>query len=357
MKKFINLCLILLCFMGFPNLISMNEIEEMKPILQKYAENTSKNPKELFEHSMNLSLTLTPSIKEKVNNFLIDNQLIITALTQKSNSLEEAYNMLDNLLDSNPTLSNHLFVSNENCRMFINDTDKQYSIVFSTPALRASNLKEKFGCFCKPMTEEQEASINNAISKTDTFQHISRFAQFELFEKIKAEKNLSLVYTPTLYLIKLPWVSEDRIADDTCIILEETISNIQPVDNTFTSSMNNEQVRQMYEIVKGVGIWNLKNHWFVDQDRKMYIIGMQQQSKTSPENFLNPVDPLLNIREGIKSLASYFPVDSKQFGYLIDAIQNDNEINSKQFMQTLINKAYESQKDLTLKEEAKDSKE
>lgn len=351
MKKLLNLTSLSLCLLIFvdSNATEVNiELEEMKPIIEKYNQGLAKNPNELFEHSLSLSLTLTPSLQSGINKFLGENQIIIEAFSKKYDSIDVATQNIDSLLESNATLTTNLNISGENCRMNLELDNKQYNIIFSTPALRAANIVEKHGLWGKPMSEEQENAINADFAKLDTFQHISRASEFELFEKIKKDKNLSLVYTPTVYLLKVPWNSENRIADDTCIILEEQIANLQLVDETFTSTMNYEQVRQIYEITKGAGIWNLSGNWYRDNEGKMYILNLQQQSKTSPDNFMNPIDPLLNRREAIKQLSSYFPFESDQFKFLIRAIMNDlelyNEDNSaKKFMKTLLNKANEAQ--------------
>lgn len=347
--KIVNLFLFLMTIFSSVNSMSP-DLGQMKCVINDYSIG-EKTPKETYKNSEKLN----PDLQREIIDWLSDNKDWIIQLTQKSRSVSEVKKDVENaseLLEKYFKRSSSIPKDVASNYVLIIPTIEQYILLMSSHYLRFLNLLEKHKWYTRPtLTQEQKDILNKELPITDTYQSISRAHYYNLFKKAKKVKHLTDIFAPKTYLVKLPWTSENRVADDTYIVVQELLSNLRPVDKRFINAMNYEKVRQMYEAVKYVGIWNIKGNWYIDNSGHMYILGMQQQSKTSPDNYVNYEDPLLDRREGVKALASYFPIDSQQFNYLLKAIDNDPDLYctdehgnrfEKNFKKTLTKKVFEA---------------
>lgn len=325
-----------------------DDITQMKDTVNEYYRDLSRTPEETLHKSMRLS----ENKKSELQTYLKRNQDWIQPLATKSSSLENSIRDTKAgyiLLKENNPASSNIHRAPGNYYIVEND----FIMIISSQFLRMKNITEKTGLYTKfisnNLTPEDVTLLNKEVSTQPTYQHISRAHYLELLLKTKKDKNLTDVFAPITYLVKFPWATEEKVTDETYAIFEEKLNDIRPVDPNFIQSMTHEQVRQIYEAVKCVGIWNL--NWYIDNTGKMYILDMEQPDKNSPEYYASHKDLLLGRREGVKALAGYFTQDSQQIAYLLDIIENDPELSfideneqkiPKNFKKTLTKKVHEA---------------
>lgn len=305
------------------------DMYKMEDVLKNYYEGVPRTPEDTLKYSEKQNF----ADKEAVQAFL-EKSAWIEKLSKKSNSynniLPDYEAAIQSIKDNNPESQNlKIHVPNAEYYVLL-PIDLKCILIMSSQYLRMLNLKEKNKCYsARTLSSEQVATLDKEVPTVDTYQHISMVHYDTLARRAIFYKNLDKIFVPFTLLIKLPWAKGDNVADDTYGVIQEYLGNdMRPVDQEFIDSMTYEEVRQMYEFIKCVGVWddNLASKWYVTTDRKMCILGIRQPDKNSPEYYASHIDPLLGRRLGIKNLAQCFKND-KQRLYLSCAINTDPELH------------------------------
>lgn len=322
-----------------PNLKGMSEI-----LIDKYYGNLPKTPQDTAA-----KLDKMDSKTEKIVQEFFNYHPWVEKLTIKHNSYQSSIDdtkagiaeIKKEAIDGQSLPILPVFKSNAfDYYALVKFNEEEGTIVFeaSTQYSQIMSVREKYGLYVKNPTPEQEAMLADYYYNNDSFQTIGRALEKLRFEIIKRIEGIKNVFTSDLFLVKYPWASNDIVCDSNyCII--EAVPCIRPVDKKFISHMDQEMITEMFKIVMFSGIWNFSERWYIDDEGHSFIIDLRPQSKHSPDHYKQHVDPLLNPRTGIEAFSKYLDLNSEQFNYLIEAIQEEPNI-SEDFRKTLLIKAF-----------------
>lgn len=290
------------------------------------------------ENILNFAQGMPDYVRIGINKWLNENAEAIKYIMHRRNALSQ---VRQEMTENNEMLKKSSLENWSKWNYTIPVSIKEendYCIQISGPLIRLGNIAAYNKTFWEDVKEKSGIEGINALPTVPTFQSASRLAHYlrlqEFFSIEKkhqdAHQNAEgfLLNTMPLYALMVPWSNSNSSDDENLIIVQEVLKGpkILLKDANKKGTLTNDQISQLFRMVKYVGFWSdLTSNIFVQND-KLYTFDFEQPGNSNPEDFFqkNLAKYHWNLTGAIKGIMDEFIIpESDQYNFFRDLILND----------------------------------